>query len=123
MPPLNVNQTLLAGFAALALIVYGALFFIAPVWQLGYTPAAYHTPILQKLDEPTPTPKPSVININTATAEELMCLPGIGRTKAEAILADRTANGPYSAPEDLARVKGISLRMVQQWGTAITVSD
>lgn len=120
---MNVKQTLLAGFAALALIVYGALFFIAPVWQLGYTPAAYHTPILQKLDEPTPTPKPSVININTATAEELMCLPGIGRTKAEAILADRTANGPYSTPEDLARVKGISLRMVQQWGTAITVSD
>lgn len=116
---MNVKQTLLAGFTVLALIVYGALFFIAPVWQFGYTPAAYHPPALQEQAEPTP--KPDVININTATAEELMCLPGIGCTKAEAILADRTANGPYSAPEDLARVKGISLRMIQQWGTNITV--
>ena len=38
-----------------------------------------------------------------------------------AILADRAANGPYAAPEDLTRVKGISQRMVQQWGSDITV--
>jgi competence ComEA-like helix-hairpin-helix protein len=48
-------------------------------------------------------------------------LPGIGQAKAEAILADRAANGPYAAPEDLTRVKGISQRMVQQWGSDITV--
>ena len=41
--------------------------------------------------------------------------------KAEAILADRAANGPYAAPEDLTRVKGISQRMVQQWESDITV--
>ncbi len=50
-----------------------------------------------------------------------MRLPGIGQAKAEAILADRAANGPYAAPEDLTRVKGISQRMVQQWGSDITV--
>lgn len=61
------------------------------------------------------------VNINTASAEELMRLPGIGQAKAEAILADRAANGPYAAPEDLTRVKGISQRMVQQWESDITV--
>ena len=33
---MNEKQTLLAGAAALALIVFGALFWIAPVWQFGY---------------------------------------------------------------------------------------
>ena len=61
------------------------------------------------------------LDINTATSQELMRLPGIGQAKAEAILADRAANGPYAAPEDLTRVKGISQRMVQQWGSDITV--
>ncbi len=47
------------------------------------------------------------ININTATAEQLQTLPGIGPTKAEQIVADRQANGPFRIPEDLMRVSGI----------------
>ena len=43
---MNEKQTLLAGAAALALIVFGALFWIAPVWQFGYAPAAYQPPVL-----------------------------------------------------------------------------
>ena len=119
---MNAKQTLLAGAAALALIVFGALFWIAPVWQFDYSPAAYQPPALQAQAEfePEAAQEQWPININTATAEELMRLPGIGKTKAEAILADRAANGPYAAPEDLTRVKGISQRMVQQWGSDIT---
>ena len=47
------------------------------------------------------------ININTASAEELDKLPGIGPVKAEAIIAWRTENGPFRYPEELIRVKGI----------------
>lgn len=47
------------------------------------------------------------VNINTAGLEELMSLPGIGPVKAQAILDDREANGPYRYAEDLIRVKGI----------------
>lgn len=47
------------------------------------------------------------INLNTATAEELQRLPGIGPTRAQAIVDDRAANGPFRIPEDLTRVKGI----------------
>lgn len=47
------------------------------------------------------------VNINTATAEQLDSLPGIGASTAAKIVADREANGPFSTTEDLKRVSGI----------------
>ena len=47
------------------------------------------------------------VDVNTAGLEELMTLPGIGEVRAQAILDDRAANGPFRYPEDLIRVKGI----------------
>ncbi len=48
-----------------------------------------------------------LININTATAEELDELPGVGPSTAAAIIQDREENGPFSSPEDIMRVSGI----------------
>ncbi|HEX9581021.1 MAG TPA: helix-hairpin-helix domain-containing protein [Gemmatimonadales bacterium] len=48
-----------------------------------------------------------VVRLNTATVAELAQLPGIGPTRAAAIVADRKARGPYRRPEDLQRVPGI----------------
>ena len=48
-----------------------------------------------------------MVNLNTATEEELTSLPGIGEATAAKIVADRAANGPFSAVEDLMRVSGI----------------
>ncbi len=47
------------------------------------------------------------ININSATKEELMTLPGIGETRAESIIAYREENGPFQAIEDVMLVSGI----------------
>lgn len=49
----------------------------------------------------------ALVNLNTATADELCELPGIGEATAEAIIEDRSANGPFSTVEDLMRVSGI----------------
>lgn len=48
-----------------------------------------------------------MININKATAEELDALPGIGPTKAGAIIDYRTQHGDFKTIEDIENVKGI----------------
>ena len=48
-----------------------------------------------------------MININTATLEQLDLLPGIGPVTAQAIIDYRTEFGPFETPEDLLNVKGI----------------
>ena len=47
------------------------------------------------------------ININTASANELMDLKGIGEKKAAAIIEFRETNGIFKQPEDLMKVPGI----------------
>ena len=47
------------------------------------------------------------VNLNTATAEQLDTLPGVGPVTAQAILGWRETNGRFSAVDDLLDVKGI----------------
>lgn len=47
------------------------------------------------------------IDLNTATLEQLMTLPGIGKTRAEAVLNYRKETGLFSAIEDIMYVQGI----------------
>ncbi len=47
------------------------------------------------------------VNINTATAEQLETLPGIGDTTAERILEYRENNGGFKTKEQLMEIKGI----------------
>jgi competence protein ComEA len=54
------------------------------------------------------------ININTATAEQLVHLPGIGKKTADAIIEYRTKNGNFKAVEDIAKVKGIGPKKLEK---------
>jgi len=47
------------------------------------------------------------VNVNTATAEELQTLPGIGPALARRILEHRAAQGPFRSAEELSKVPGI----------------
>jgi competence ComEA-like helix-hairpin-helix protein len=55
------------------------------------------------------------VNINTADAATLAgSLRGIGRSKAEAIVAYRSENGPFKSVDDLVNVKGIGPKTLEQ---------
>jgi competence protein ComEA len=49
-----------------------------------------------------------VINVNTATKEEFMMLPGIGEKTASAIVEYRQANGSFKTIDDMTKIKGFS---------------
>ena len=55
------------------------------------------------------------VNPNTATAEELKQIPGIGPKTAEAIILERETNGPFRYPEDLMSVSGIGPKKLESF--------
>ncbi len=52
-------------------------------------------------------PQSGLVNINTATRDELMELDGIGEKKAQAIIEYRNEFGPFTAIEEITAVEGI----------------
>lgn len=62
-----------------------------------------------------------LININKATAEELMKLKGIGETKAKSIVNYRNEFGPFSKIDDLLKVKGITENIFNEIKNQITI--
>ena len=71
--------------------------------------------------EATATPSGDLININTASADVLATLPGIGPTTAQRIVDYRTENGPFARIEDLLNVAGIGPATFDNINTLITV--
>lgn len=69
----------------------------------------------------TVTTEPALVNINTATAEELDELPGVGPATAEAIITDREESGPFASIEDLMRVSGIGEKKFEKLKNSICV--
>ncbi|WP_239696921.1 ComEA family DNA-binding protein [Paenibacillus oryzisoli] len=75
-------------------------------------------PILSASPVPSPTPVPTwnesqkgLLDLNTATLEQLDKLPGIGESKARAILEYRMKKGRFKRVEELMDVKGIGEKM------------
>lgn len=103
------TRLLLCTAAALAAIVWGAMFLIAPVWQFSGPAASYSTRDFSVAE------KSAGIDVNMADAETLMKLPGIGPSKADAIIAWREAHGPFCSLTELEQISGISSQMIENW--------
>lgn len=72
---------------------------------------------------PQPTEAQGPININVAPPEELDRLPGVGPVIAGRIVEYRLTNGPFQSLEELDEVQGISLRMVEEMRSLITLGS
>ncbi|MBR4870429.1 MAG: helix-hairpin-helix domain-containing protein [Oscillospiraceae bacterium] len=62
-----------------------------------------------------------IVNINTASREELETLPDVGEKLAEEIFLWRQANGPFMTQEDLLQVEGVSERVYVSLVDCITL--
>lgn len=63
------------------------------------------------------------IDINTAEAEELTRLSGIGEKRAADIITYREANGGFSCIEDIMKVSGIGEKTFEKIKEEITVGE
>ena len=63
----------------------------------------------------------SLVNINTASEEQLCTLPGVGSSKAKSIIAYREQNGAYRTIEDIMNVEGIKDGVFQKIRDRISV--
>jgi competence protein ComEA len=66
-------------------------------------------------------PPEKAVNINTASAEELTTVPGIGEAKARAIVEYRSSQ-KFTSTEDLMNVKGIGEKLYAKVAPYVTVS-
>lgn len=62
-----------------------------------------------------------LVNINSATCDQLMALPGIGQNKADSIIAYREENGKFNSVEDIMNIAGIKEGVFNKIKDYITV--
>ncbi|MTT32491.1 ComEA family DNA-binding protein [Terrilactibacillus sp. BCM23-1] len=72
-------------------------------------------------DSSASTEDSKLININTATMDELQNLNGIGPSKAEAIISYREEHGLFKTPEELTNVTGIGEKSFEKLKSDICV--
>ena len=75
----------------------------------------------ESVKEESKTEEISIVNINTASIEELDSLPGIGSSKAQNIIDYRNVNGKFGSIEEILNVNGIGTAIYEQIKTYITV--
>jgi competence protein ComEA len=101
-----------AAFLCLLLTLYGAR---TAARSTGAVEAQHPVP------QSEAAPREAKLDLNAASAAQLEELPGIGPVLAGRIVADREANGPYSAVSDVTRVEGIGQGKLALFADLVTV--
>jgi len=87
---------------------------IPPFAMLGRGMALATLVVLALAGPAAAAPPSGVVNINTATTVELTRLPGVGESRAKAIVALRRTRGGFKRVEELRDVKGIGDAALQK---------
>ncbi len=103
-------------FRATAITVLGVLLLVAVICS-----ALYETSGGRSIDDPSNYPTRPLVNLNTATMEDLMQLDGMTETTAERILNHRKLIGRFASAEELADVVGVSDESFARWKMQLTV--
>ena len=117
--------------AALTVLFAVSLIFLHKTAYEGASHGNYTVTTQDKTDEITaPTRVVTLVNVNTATAEELETLTGIGPSLAQAIIDYRAEHGDFTAAEDLLnkvtkslKVKGIGEAKLEGFRAEITFTE
>ncbi|WP_248799635.1 ComEA family DNA-binding protein [Pseudomonas sp. MWU13-2105] len=99
----------------LSSLAFTLLLGIAGVVNAAPAATAKADPVALASSPAAATTNPGKLNLNTADAQAIQHqLSGIGEAKAQAIVAYREANGPFSSVDELLEVKGIGKSLLDK---------
>lgn len=116
-------------YGLLILTVVFLLVISGVFWRVGPKPSSadYTVTTERTAAGVTPAAGPEAaagrVNLNTASAEELQSLPGIGEVLAARIIEYREQSGPFACPEELMAVKGIGESLFDAVSGRITTEE
>ena len=110
--------------AALTLCFALSLALLHRAAYAGRAHGGYTVSVQEQVGEITVLPRAvTLVNVNTATAEELETLTGIGPVLAQSILDYRAEHGDFQTAEELLNVKGIGEAKLEGFRTQITFTE
>ncbi len=115
------QEIALAALLAVALLICGIILFPLP----RTPPLPQPIPLVgaQIITPVFIAPQPALVNVNSASVDDLITLPGIGPVLAARIIAFRTEFGPFTSVEDLRRVHGIGVKLLEKIRDQIVLTD
>ena len=108
--------------AALTVLFAVSLAFLHKTSYEGTAHGDYTVSVQEKTDEIT-APTRVLVNVNTADAEELETLTGIGPALAQAIVDYRAGHGAFRSADDLLLVKGIGEAKLEGFRAEIILEE
>ena len=107
-------------FAAFTLGLFAGRNFNKTPVTIRALPAATEAPAEPLVEDTAPT-QPKILDLNTATSDQLQTLPGIGPVLAERILSYRQELGSFTSVGQLMNVAGIGEKKLEELWDHVTI--